>query len=267
MNIDFEKYHGTGNDFVIIDDRENKIKLEAKQIQAICHRRFGIGADGLMLLSSKEGYDFEMIYFNSDGQPSSMCGNGGRCLSHFAYRRNVFTSKASFLAVDGRHDVKIDRETELVSLAMQNTPAPSVSDSAYHINTGSPHYIQFLENNPFELEEFTTLAKAIRYSDEHRAEGVNVNFVQETGDNSIKMRTYERGVEAETYSCGTGAVAAAISFCQKNDLKNNQEIFIETKGGNLKVKTTAGKQYQNNWLIGPATSVYKGQFNLKDLLL
>src|SRR6188768_2765703 len=190
MKLDFFKYQGTGNDFVILDNRENKYSdLTTKQVKLICDRRFGIGADGLMLLSKKEGYDFEMIYYNADGNESSMCGNGGRCLVQFAYHRGMHKSTYHFIAPDGEHvaDIGIDH---IVRLKMKDVTSVEHHNSHSILNTGSPHFVKFAMNVP-DIDVVET-GREIRYSKEFKKEGINVNFIESIGADEIYVRTYER---------------------------------------------------------------------------
>ncbi|WP_421920151.1 diaminopimelate epimerase [Marinifilum sp.] len=257
MQIEFYKYQGTGNDFVLIDNRTNIISANnSKIIKHLCHRKFGIGSDGLMLLENAEGYDFRMRYFNSDGGEASMCGNGGRCIVAFAYHLGIINKKARFIAVDGEHEALVKDEGHFVqvSLKMIDVSGIEKEDHHYYMNTGSPHFIEFIESH----ENFDTFSrgKAIRYNDRFAKEGTNVNFVSFNND-GIQVSTYERGVENETYSCGTGVVASAIS----SGLKKSKNYFkILTKGGCLEVKFEIinSQNITNIWLIGPATRVFSG---------
>ncbi len=255
MNITFFKYQGTGNDFVIIDNRDLQFsRTDSDLVKFLCDRRFGIGADGLILLQNKEGFDFEMVYFNSDGNESSMCGNGGRCIVAFAAHLGIIKESCHFLAIDGPHNAVIKDENwvELKMLDVENIEA---GEDYYLLNTGSPHYVVFVEDvsdiNVFEN------GQAIRYSKRFRKEGVNVNFVEANKD-SIIVATYERGVEDETLSCGTGVTASAISYSLRNP--KVREVNVETKGGNLKVKLNQSDNgtFQDLWLCGKGELVFKG---------
>lgn len=256
--MEFYKYHGTGNDFILIDNRENKVHLANGQVAALCHRRFGIGADGLMLLDHADGYDFRMVYYNADGGESTMCGNGGRCITAFARHLGIIKDKAKFLAIDGDHTATIF-DDGLISLHMQNVSGMQVADSHVILNTGSPHYVQWVDD--VAHADVFNKGKAIRYSNEFMPGGINVNFVQVAGENRLKVRTYERGVEDETMSCGTGVTAAAIAATG-----NNTGIFvthIETPGGNLEVSfnKNTGSTATDVVLTGPAVLVFKGEIN------
>ena len=259
MTVKFYKYQGTGNDFVMIDNRGYGLTKERDVIEKLCNRRFGIGGDGLIYLQNKAGYDFEMVYFNSDGNESSMCGNGGRCLIQFARHLGVITTHCKFMAVDGEHEGQILIDGT-VSLKMKDVEAIENLNSDYVMNTGSPHYVQFVNgvNNLKVVDE----AQKIRYNERFAAEGINVNFVEKKSADELFVRTYERGVEGETLSCGTGVVASALAFASKNGTLMN-EVSIETLGGKLQVKFEAvGNRYRNVYLIGPAESVFEGTVEL-----
>jgi diaminopimelate epimerase len=262
MIIPFFKYQGTGNDFILIDQRFTQFlsRKDHLLIEKICDRRFGIGADGLMLLQFTEGYDFEMIYFNADGRESSMCGNGGRCIVAFAKKLQVIDSQCHFLAIDGPHDAKINESGNLVELKMIDVRQVETNSNFYVMNTGSPHYVKFV-NDMGKINVFED-GKKIRYSERFEKEGINVNFVEEK-ENGIQVTTYERGVEDETFSCGTGVTAAAISFAKKNSLHTGT-VTIQTKGGNLSVRleNDGYTGYKNIWLCGPATFVFEGNIEL-----
>ncbi len=260
MLFTFYKYHGTGNDFVIADNREGTYNFDTATIKHLCKRNFGIGADGLMLLQNKKDYDFEMVYYNADGNESSMCGNGGRCLVHFANLVGIKKSEYRFLAIDGEHYAEIQIDGK-IRLKMQDVPAIS-SHKGYHVlNTGSPHYVK--EKNELADANVTIDGSTIRYSEDYKQEGINVNFVEVTGPATIFVRTYERGVEAETLSCGTGVTAAAI-VCAHNDLGFNN-IDVKTLGGKLSVEFEKHEDgsHTNVWLTGPAVNVYKGEMDLE----
>jgi diaminopimelate epimerase len=260
MKIEFYKYQGTGNDFVIVDNRSNEYaNLTSKQVKHICDRNFGVGADGLMLLGKKEGYDFEMIYYNSDGNQSTMCGNGGRCLVQFAYHRGIKRSTYNFIAIDGDHKAEIDGDGT-VSLQMQNVDLVNYHNSYAIINTGSPHFVKF--DNKVKNIDVPTRGHEIRYSKEFAEKGINVNFVESTGEDSIFVRTYERGVENETLSCGTGVTAAALLSAHNE--KGFNTVRVKTLGGNLSVEFNKidDQHFDNIWLCGPAELVYTGVIEL-----
>jgi diaminopimelate epimerase len=265
MKIPFYKYQGTGNDFVIIDQREQSFlrRDDQARIERLCDRRFGIGADGLMLLQQIAGYDFEMVYFNSDGRESSMCGNGGRCITAFAHRLGVFEKHCRFWAIDGAHDALV-REDQWVELKMIDVQDIEQGRDFYYLNTGSPHYVSFREDLA-GLDVYEA-GRAIRYSDRFRAEGTNVNFVQ-IGAEGITVATYERGVEDETLSCGTGVTAAAIAYHLQSGHGANK-VPIKVKGGELEVRFQVGPHgFSEIWLCGPAELVFVGSIDLEDIRL
>lgn len=258
MNIHFYKYQGAGNDFIIADNRSSEIKLSREQVAHLCHRRFGIGADGLMLLEPAAGYDFRMVYYNSDGNESTMCGNGGRCIMAFAKHIGAIGSKAKFVAIDGPHDAHID-EQQLVHLAMQDVSNIELNEDYAILNTGSPHYIKWVAD--VNAQDVFHTGREIRNRQEFQPKGINVNFVQPDGTN-IKVRTYERGVEDETMSCGTGVTAAAIANVR--DAVGNFETEILTPGGRLRVSFTKDtvSTAKNVVLTGPAVLVFDGEVTL-----
>lgn len=263
MIIPFFKYQGTGNDFVLIDQRVTQYlsREDHKRIAGICDRRFGVGADGLMLLQNKAGYDFEMIYFNADGRESTMCGNGGRCITAFARYLGIISDHARFLAIDGEHLARINAADKKVELQMSDVRQVEISPDFYVMNTGSPHYVTFVP----ELEAFDVYGegKKIRESARFAAEGINVNFVRKTAE-GIEVATYERGVEDETLSCGTGVTAAAISYWLKEGKTEGQEIAVQTKGGELSVRLESDGYigFRNIWLTGPAEQVFEGKIDI-----
>jgi len=260
MQVQFYKYQGTGNDFIIFDNRKNEYNfLNSDQIRRLCDRRFGIGADGLMLLNEKEGYDFEMKYFNADGGESSMCGNGGRCMTQFAYDLGIHRTTYKFLAIDGPHEAGIDTEGS-ISLKMKDVNDVKRIHSDYVLDTGSPHYVKLVS----DVMNFDVTKKGheLRYSKEYEKEGINVNFVEQVSDDKIIVRTYERGVEGETYSCGTGVTAAAL-ICYHNENGFN-EVEVKTLGGNLSVEFVRVEEghFREIWLRGPVEKVFEGTTEL-----
>ena len=280
MTIPFVKYQGTGNDFVLIDNRTGawqdylamqvplQFATEKDLVAHICHRRLGIGADGLMLLQNKEGFHFEMVYFNSDGGLSSMCGNGGRCIAAWAFSLGLGDDSLQFWAPDGTHEARKTNDGKGIALNMNPVSrVQQINTNDWELNTGSPHYVSFQDNNIQQLA-LVDWAKNIRYNEPYTNQGINVNAVNILDENTISMRTYERGVEDETLSCGTGVCAAAISFVQRsqpqteansNEVQNHL-IEVITPGGTLQVSL---QRDQNNYdhivLIGPATFVFQGQ--------
>jgi diaminopimelate epimerase len=258
MFLKFYKYQGTGNDFVMIDNRENVFdKNNIQLVQMLCDRKFGIGADGLILIENIEDLDFNMIYFNADGT-QSFCGNGSRCAVAFAKFLGIIEKQAMFLSTDGEHEAWITENGE-VSLKMHDVESIEKGNDFYFINTGSPHYITEVSN----LKEIDVLekGKAIRYNERFNLEGTNVNFVK-YNEESIEVRTYERGVENETLSCGTGVTATALAWADKYKLSYGK-VPIITQGGQLSVGFKRNeKGFNDIWLIGPATYVFKGELRI-----
>lgn len=255
MKTTFYKYQGTGNDFILIDDRNLSFPASQELIESLCHRRFGIGADGLILLQNAEGFDFRMVYFNADGREGSMCGNGGRCVVRFAHDLGIFDSETSFIAVDGPHEATAT--TDLIRLKMSPVKEVELNGEFDFMNTGSPHYVTYVDD--IEGTDVVGIGKAIRYGSVYGPKGgTNVNFIQELGDRHLSVRTYERGVEDETYSCGTGVTACALSA---NARKNwDSPIAIETLGGSLEVsfQPMSNGGYEHIYLTGPAKRVFEG---------
>lgn len=259
MIIKFSKYQGAGNDFIIIDNRTDFFdKNDHKLVHRLCHRRFGIGADGLMLLQHKAGYDFEMVYFNSDGFEGTLCGNGGRCIVAYAYHQEIIGGHTKFVAVDGEHEAVV-LGPEHIKLLMGNVSNIEAGTDYFFMDTGSPHYVSFQEN----LKDLNVYeeGRKIRYNDRFKLHGTNVNFVELQKD-ALFVRTYERGVENETYACGTGITASAIAAALKLDI-DQSEFKIKALGGNLKVRFHRNATSFNNiWLEGPAKKVFEGELSL-----
>ncbi|HQV77390.1 MAG TPA: diaminopimelate epimerase [Chitinophagales bacterium] len=258
MHFNFYKYQGTGNDFVLIDNRTLFFPNEnIELIRKLCDRKFGVGADGLMLLENIEQYDFKMVYYNADGNESTMCGNGGRCIAAFANQLGIVKDKGKFMAIDGVHDFTIDKDN--VHLRMIDVAEIKMDKNDYVLFTGSPHYVSFRT----ALSQINILEEAqkVRYNDTFKEKGINVNFVEIKEDN-VSMRTYERGVEDETLSCGTGTVAVALCVAHIRNQSAGQ-INIKTPGGILSV---AFMKYENKytdiWLIGAANFVFSGTINI-----
>lgn len=244
----------------MIDNRQNSFpKNDTKLVAFLCDRRFGIGADGLILLEDHANYDFKMVYYNSDGNESSMCGNGGRCLVAFAKKMNVIHDKAEFEAIDGYHFATIN-EKDIVSLQMIDVDKVQVENNYTFLNTGSPHHIQLVEN----LEQFDVKSEGakIRYSNLYGNAGSNVNFAHQLENDKFAVRTYERGVEDETLSCGTGVTAVAIAMFENNKTDSNK-VKLKVQGGELEVSfDKQGKVYSNVFLTGPAQFVFKGEIEI-----
>jgi diaminopimelate epimerase len=257
MKIPFSKYHGTGNDFIIIDNRELQWKPNQEEIARLCNRHLGIGADGLMLLSDKSGVDFYMTYYNSDGRESTMCGNGGRCMIIFARSLALAGSETHFQAIDGEHRGKVIQTKDFinVSLKMKDVIVDEIESDHLFLNTGSPHYVIF--SNEVETLDIVAEGKKIRFNSRFRKEGTNVDFV-EISDDHIFVRSYERGVEDETLSCGTGVTASALAYAIENPARQSP-VEIQTRGGKLKVYfKQEGISFTDIWLEGPATFVFQG---------
>ncbi|MCG2461085.1 diaminopimelate epimerase [Flavobacteriaceae bacterium F89] len=255
MLLKFYKYQGTGNDFIMVDNRKETFpKTNTKLVATLCDRKFGIGADGLILLDNDPVEDFRMIYYNSDGRPGSMCGNGGRCLVAFAKQLGVIDAQATFTAVDGLHEASIEKD--IVSLRMQDVAKIDQGPGYTFLDTGSPHHVQVV-NDLANMEVYKE-GKRLRY-DRYGEKGSNINFVELLDDGTFSVRTYERGVEDETLSCGTGVTATALAM-HKIGKTTSGEVSVKTQGGKLKVKfDTIGDGYHQIYLIGPAKMVYKGE--------
>jgi len=260
-NLHFYKYQGTGNDFVMIDNRNLTFpKTNSKLVAFLCDRRFGIGADGLILIENDSQTDFKMVYYNSDGNESTMCGNGGRCLVAFAKQLKMIENSCSFVAIDGLHHATIQNDE--VALQMIDVNEVIQNESFSFLNTGSPHHVQIV--NELAGFELYNEGKRIRYSDLYMPAGTNVNFVEQISDAHFKVRTYERGVEDETLSCGTGATAVAIAMFENQKSKSNK-IKIDVPGGNLTVSFNKALNgiYENVILSGPAQKVFEGEISVE----
>ena len=261
MQIQFSKYHGAGNDFILLDNRNQEYTLDQELIAKLCERRYGIGADGLMILENSDSYDFNMRYFNSDGNEASMCGNGGRCIVAFAKDLGIIADVTEFTAVDGVHKAKINSSginAYDISLNMNDVSNIKEEGNIFFLDTGSPHHIEFVDD--VSKVDVYNKGKQIRYSDKYKANnGTNVNFIEAT-DSALKIRTYERGVEDETHACGTGATAAAIAFAIKNK-EYNKEIILEALGGVLRLNFDFNNNiFTNIVLSGPTKLVFKGKY-------
>ncbi len=264
MLLNFHKYQATGNDFIIIDDRDRTFDITNNSlIQKLCHRKFGIGADGLILLRNEKEVDFKMLYFNADGYEGSMCGNGGRCVTAFAHKLMPSKTEFKFMAFDGLHKSAIkylQNEGFFVKLEMQQVAVPEQIGNDFLLDTGSPHYVKFV--NDVALTEVLLEGRNIRNSGPFLRNGVNVNFV-EINQQVLTMRTYERGVEDETLSCGTGATAAAIAAYWGKMIETNS-VEIHTKGGNLNISFDASEKdkFTSVYLTGEATPVFEGKMHI-----
>jgi diaminopimelate epimerase len=257
--LTFSKYQGTGNDFIMMDDRDNQFDIsDVARVARLCDRRFGIGADGLILIRRHREADFEMVYFNSDGKPASLCGNGSRCAVQYAHRLGIIGRQTNFQTSEGLLHAHI--EQELVHIRMPDVNGVEKLDDGYFLNTGSPHHICFVDQDIESLDVYGK-GRDIRYSDRYAKEGTNVNFVQLQGKQSLYVRTYERGVENETYSCGTGVTASALVFAMRS---GESPVQIETLGGTLKIsfKRVGDEIFTDIYLIGPAEEIFRGTIDL-----
>ena len=265
-SFDFVKYHGAGNDFICIDDRSltfAPFETQA-QIADLCRRHLSVGADGLILLRKEDSDRFRMVYYNSDGAPSSFCGNGSRCFIHFAHRLGLIEidEELAFVAADGDHVGRI-KTKDMVEVSMHiSADLQRLSETDDFVDTGSPHFIRWTEVLP--QGEITIPAREIRYSDAFAKTGVNVNFVSIQPNESLDIRTYERGVEDETLACGTGITAAAISFAERREMLGNLDIPVRALGGDLRVRFTrnAAGELENVTLVGPAKAVFQAVIEL-----
>lgn len=258
MQFEFYKYQGTGNDFIVIDNRQNAFPENNTELVAkLCDRKFGIGADGLILLENDEKADFKMVYFNADGNEGSMCGNGGRCIVAFAKFLNSIKEETTFSAVDGLHYAEINGDQ--VSLQMKDVQEIREKPDYFFLNTGSPHHVQLVSDlNSFDV---FSEGKKLRYG-LYGEKGSNINFVEQKEEDLFVVRTYERGVENETLSCGTGVTAVVLAMHYSNSLKG-QSARVETLGGQLQIRfETDGKEYCKVMLIGAAEQVFKGEIKV-----
>ena len=254
QTIQFVKYQATGNDFILIDNRESIFTKNQGVIEQLCHRRFGIGADGLILLENDEAYDFKMIYFNADGAESSMCGNGGRSIVHFARQLGIIEGKTTFRAIDGSHEAFV--QNDFVRLKMKDASVQESGEDYAVIDTGSPHYVIFRDN--VKAIDVKAEGAKIRYSERFARNGINVNFVEAISDHELFVRTYERGVEDETYSCGTGVTAASLIWGLSG---GRSPVSVHTLGGNLEVNFQyRADNFTEVYLSGPVVLVFYGAF-------
>jgi len=262
MTIHFEKYQGTGNDFILINGfKYPDTDLSTDQIAALCHRRFGIGADGLIILRPVEGYDFEMNYFNADGRPGTMCGNGGRCSVLYAVNQALVTQEAHFLASDGPHRgslINKNKDTALISLSMHaDEDIKKINEFEFELNTGSPHFVRVVSS--LESVDVFLTGRQIRTSPVYKEQGINVNFLETCSDH-IKLATYERGVEDVTFSCGTGVTAAAIVAVSFLDY--TYPVRVMTQGGILEVSRAEDRTTGSVVLTGEAGFVFSGTLEI-----
>lgn len=256
MNIHFYKYEGAGNDFVMIDNRNMDFPKKEETIRLLCDRRFGIGADGLILLEDSTETDFKMVYYNSDGRESTFCGNGGRCVASFARKLDLVQDQTQFEAKDGLHEASFHGDT--VRLKMRDVKEVKRVLDGYELFTGSPHFVVFTDH--VSQTDVPKEGRRIRTLDQYMPDGINVNFVEKQTD-GIYVRTYERGVEDETLSCGTGVTASALVAAFDG---YNSPVHVETPGGKLEVEFVrqSGFTYTDVFLKGPARFVFEGGFEI-----
>lgn len=256
--VSFYKYQGAGNDFIMVDNRKLQLPRSAPERYRLwCDRKFGIGADGIIFIQEIAGYDFEMVYFNADGSEGSMCGNGGRCAVRFATQLGLISKEARFLAVDGPHEAAL-LPNDWVSLGMIDVNTIEIYPDGYFVNTGSPHHVSLVD----ELENFavTETGNGIRWQERYQPGGTNVNFMKVGKDANISVRTFERGVEAETLACGTGVTACALVWARKFGKTGKQQLNVQTLGGELSVKFQVEEAgFRQIYLDGPAEMVFSGQ--------
>ncbi|MCP4460641.1 MAG: diaminopimelate epimerase [Cytophagales bacterium] len=255
MQLHFSKYHGTGNDFILIDNRADDFPKSMSLIQHFCDRNFGVGSDGLVLIENHPTLDYRMVFFNPDGS-ESLCGNGSRCGFVFAQSLGMVNKKASFETTDGIH--KAEQYDSNVRISLFDVENIKQAGEAFFLNTGSPHYVRIVS----DLTETIVIevGREIRYSEAYSSQnGTNVNFAQLLQDR-VLVRTYERGVEDETLSCGTGVTAVALVAGQ---LGYDSPVEIETLGGNLRVEfTRTVTGFQDIWLTGPVKFVFEGTIDI-----
>ena len=260
MQLAFYKYQGTGNDFILIDNQAGLFTYNKELVARLCDRNFGIGADGLILIENAEGFDFRMVYYNSDGSPATMCGNGGRCITAFANRLGVIDKNAVFISADGTHSAAIktvEGQTAEVELTMKDVTFLQKNEHFVILNTGTPHYVSFVDDP--DLINIVAEGRKIRYSPEFAPVGINVNFAKLYG-NQIYVRTYEKGVEDETLSCGTGVTASAIAASLKY---GGNSFYVNTAGGRLFVSfVRTADTFKNVKLTGPAKLVFEGTIEI-----
>ncbi len=256
MKIEFYKYEGTGNDFIMIDNRSNSFpKNNTNLIAKLCNRHFGIGADGVILLENDLETDFKMVYFNADGS-ETMCGNGGRCAVAFAKKLNRIDVKTNFIAFDGLHYAEI--KNDIVSLKMIDVEDIRIQENSVFAYTGTQHHVEMVKN----IDEYPVFEKGKKIRNSYEAPGSNVNFVEQINENTFRVRTYEKGVEDETLACGTGVTAVAIAMHKTNKTKSNY-IHLPVEGGKLEVSfEDKNNRYTNVFLKGPAKFVFHGSIEI-----
>lgn len=255
MNLKFWKYQATGNDFILFDGR-NDLRLDTEQIKFLCDRHFGIGSDGILIVRKSDSYDFRMEFFNPDGSEATFCGNGGRCIAKFANEILDFPQNLKFIAKDGKHEAKVSGKK--VRLQMRNVDVIKKYNDLIYLNTGTHHAVIFTEK---EIENINEIARPVRYDERFAPEGTNVNFVR-VRDGKLYVRTYEKGVEAETLSCGTGVVASALAFAYEYHISESR-VEVLTKGGHLSVDfNKIGDKFSKIFLTGEALKVFEGEIEI-----
>ena len=260
MEINFSKYNGAGNDFILIDDRDSLINDNKSLINYLCDRHFGVGADGIIILKESNNCDFEILHYTSDGNLGSLCGNGSRCAVLFAYNKDITGRKTVFNAFDGIHSAEI-LENGLIKMEMKLNSDIVNNSYGTFTDTGSPHLV--IEKDDTDKLDVCNEGRAIRYNDFYKKEGVNVNFIEKISDDQFKIRTYERGVENETLACGTGSTASAICMNFLGRTKRSN-ITMKCKGGDLNVQFNLSERgYQEISITGPAKLVYEGTIKVK----
>ena len=262
MKLSLSKYHGAGNDFILIDNRASRWLPDTKDVALLCDRHFGIGADGLILLTDEQGFDFGMTYFNSDGNESTMCGNGGRCITAFAAKICLIEISALFKTFDGAHQAEILEKKNgefQIRLKMNDVQQIGVNPNHFTMNTGSPHHVLFVEDA--KVIDVFTEGRKIRSESRYQPDGINVDFVEDKGDR-LYVRTYERGVENETLSCGTGVTASVLAYAFSRQISSGTTQVI-TPGGGLSVSFQRKEEgFTDIWLTGPARLVFEGEIEI-----
>ena len=257
--IHFTKYQGTGNDFILIDNLNSQVgQLTQEQVKFLCDRKYGVGADGLILIEPSKNADFYMNYYNSDGS-QSFCGNGSRCSVHFAYSLGKISNETSFDAIDGMHKAKISND--LISIEMKSVPSIVKQNDDFILSTGSPHFVRISDDISTQL--IVKVGKMVRFSNDFLKEGINVNLMRIINQDSIEIATYERGIENETLSCGTGATACAIVLNEIDSNIGKRDVLVKVKGGNLRVSYVSSPSgYDSIELSGPAIPVFNGRIEI-----
>jgi diaminopimelate epimerase len=252
--LDFSKYHGTGNDFIVLDNRKGQVDFLSQELRALlCHRRFGVGADGIIYLENNEN-GLYMRYFNADGNIGSLCGNGSRCFVQYCLELGIWNDEG-FYAADGHHKARLMAE-QRIAIGFSDAGLPEQHDADWYLNTGSPHVVRQVQ----DLEHIDVIGegKTIRHARRYQPGGTNANFIEQK-QGHLSIRTFERGVEDETLSCGTGAVASALVWASVHQSTGKNLQPLDTRGGKLEVGFTFnGNEFHDIWLIGPAVHIMDG---------